>query len=142
MDCSTANINFTMKSSADDRRLRRMISNRESARRSRMRKQRHLEDLRSRVGRLRLENSAVAERIAAISCRCTVISHENKLFKAEAAALSRRLFEIRQLLFLRQLDCLSSLPALVSVSSSGGGVGVGTGYLGSTNEQSLASLMA
>ncbi|PKU86112.1 Ocs element-binding factor 1 [Dendrobium catenatum] len=123
MDCSTTTaatttINFTTLSSADGRRLRRMISNRESARRSRMRKQRHLEDLRSRVGRLRLENIAVAERIASISGRCVLVRRENEQLKSESAALCRRLSEIRQLLFLRQLDCLSSPPAFPSAASS------------------------
>ncbi|KAH0459405.1 hypothetical protein IEQ34_012219 [Dendrobium chrysotoxum] len=95
-------------STSDHRRLRRMISNRESARRSRMRKQRHLEDLRSRVGRLRLENHALLDRIAAISGSSVVLAHQNELFRSEITALHRRLSDIRRILFLRQLHSLSS----------------------------------
>ncbi|PKU66375.1 bZIP transcription factor 44-like [Dendrobium catenatum] len=95
-------------SASDHRRLRRMISNRESARRSRIRKQRHLEDLRSRVGRLRLENHAISDRISTISCSSVVLAHQNELLRSEITALNRRLSDIRRILFLRQLHRLSS----------------------------------
>ncbi|KAG0477177.1 hypothetical protein HPP92_013579 [Vanilla planifolia] len=98
------------------RRLRRKISNRESARRSRMRKQRYLEDLRSRVGRLRHENSFLKSNLSTISGRCAAVLQDNKLLLAELATLRRRLSEIRRELFLRQIQRLAS-PA-----SAGGGL--------------------
>ncbi|CAH1450291.1 unnamed protein product [Lactuca virosa] len=45
----------------DQRKRRRMISNRESARRSRMRKQKHMDDLMTQLSQLRKENNQVAE---------------------------------------------------------------------------------
>ncbi|KAJ0620333.1 putative transcription factor bZIP family [Helianthus annuus] len=45
----------------DQRKRRRMISNRESARRSRMRKQKHLNDLMTQLSQLRSEINRVAE---------------------------------------------------------------------------------
>ncbi|PKA54249.1 Ocs element-binding factor 1 [Apostasia shenzhenica] len=117
-------------SSADERRLRRMISNRESARRSRARKQRHLEDLRCRVGRLRLENRAVAERLAAISGICTSLLQENQRLQSESATLRQRLSEIHRILFLRPVQLLSSSQPAVAFSPPGSG-----------GEQSLPSLM-
>ncbi|XP_020579182.1 bZIP transcription factor 2-like [Phalaenopsis equestris] len=107
-------------SDSDHRRLRRMISNRESARRSRMRKQRHLEDLRSRVGRLRLENHALSDKIATLSGVFVVLHCNNELLRSESAALRRRLSDIRRILFLRQLQHLSSPlpPPAPAISSS------------------------
>ncbi|PKA65968.1 Ocs element-binding factor 1 [Apostasia shenzhenica] len=104
----------------DQRRIRRMISNRESARRSRMRKQRHLEDLRSRVGWLRLENRALADRLAGASGQCAAFCQENGQLRLEAAALSRRLLEIRRILLLRQLQRLSAPSAFSSSICAGG----------------------
>ncbi|KAM0888057.1 hypothetical protein ACQ4PT_028593 [Festuca glaucescens] len=81
--------------SADDdigeRRLRRKISNRESARRSRARKQSHLDDLRALAARLRGDRGELAERARAARGRVALVQLANAELRAEAAALSRRL---------------------------------------------------
>ncbi|XP_026662979.2 basic leucine zipper 8-like [Phoenix dactylifera] len=92
---------------AEERRRRRKISNRESARRSRMRKQRHLEELRSLGAQLRSENRSLADRLVATVDRCLIFRHENNRLLAESAALRRRLSD---LLLLRQHHLLSSPP--------------------------------
>ncbi|KAJ0981834.1 hypothetical protein J5N97_010089 [Dioscorea zingiberensis] len=98
---------------AEDRRLRRKISNRESARRSRMRKQRHLEDLRIQANRLRSENRELASRLGTVSQHCLLFRRENDRLLEEASALRLRLSDIRQLLLLRQLHRLSSPAAAI-----------------------------
>ncbi|KAG6526246.1 ocs element-binding factor 1-like [Zingiber officinale] len=92
--------------SADEhRRLRRKISNRESARRCRMRKQRRLEELRSESARLSSLNQDLARRVVVASHRCQIFRSENLRLRAEYAALNRRLSELRRfILLLRQLS--------------------------------------
>ncbi|KAI4341482.1 hypothetical protein MLD38_026201 [Melastoma candidum] len=46
-----------------EKRLRRMISNRESARRSRLRKKKQIEDLQSQVDHLRNQNGQMSEKL-------------------------------------------------------------------------------
>lgn len=75
----------------DERRRRRMISNRESARRSRMRKQRHLDELWSQVLRLRGENQSLVKRLNE-----AMESHETAV--RENARLREEVFDLRQLL--------------------------------------------
>ncbi|WOK99594.1 hypothetical protein Cni_G08306 [Canna indica] len=86
------------------RRLRRLISNRESARRCRLRKQRRLEELRARVGRLRANNSDLADQLGRLARQCLFVRRNNDHLRAEASALWRRLDDLRRrMLSLRQL---------------------------------------
>ncbi|KAK9277207.1 hypothetical protein L1049_006746 [Liquidambar formosana] len=75
----------------DERKQRRMISNRESARRSRMRKQKHLDELWSQVVRLRTENHNLIDKLNHVSeCHDRVLQ-ENARLKEEASDL-RQMF--------------------------------------------------
>lgn len=71
----------------DERKQRRMISNRESARRSRMRKQRHLDELWSQVVRLRTENRHLIDRLNDLSECHERVALENVKLKQEAEEL-------------------------------------------------------
>ncbi|KAG9151910.1 hypothetical protein Leryth_002177 [Lithospermum erythrorhizon] len=82
----------------DERRQRRMISNRESARRSRMRKQRHLDELWAQVVRLRTENNNLMEKFNQVSESHDKVVQENKKFKEEVSDLRTMLSDI-------QLNC-------------------------------------
>ncbi|KAK2635944.1 hypothetical protein Ddye_030736 [Dipteronia dyeriana] len=79
----------------DERKQRRMISNRESARRSRMRKQKHLDELWSQVVRLRTENHNLIDKLNhASECHDRVLQ-ENTRLKEEASDLRQMLTELQ-----------------------------------------------
>ncbi|KAH6796793.1 hypothetical protein C2S52_021347 [Perilla frutescens var. hirtella] len=88
----------------DERKFRRMISNRESARRSRMRKQKHLENLRNQLNRLRIDNRELLNRVTAAVQTEQLIRWENERLRSEAVVLRQRLWNVRQVLVVRQLQ--------------------------------------
>ncbi|KAK4426432.1 Basic leucine zipper 4 [Sesamum alatum] len=88
----------------DERKRRRMISNRESARRSRMRKQRHLENLRTQLNRLRTVNEELTNRVRWVVHQDQLFRRENEHLRSEAVVLRQRLWDIRQVLLVRQLQ--------------------------------------
>lgn len=75
----------------DERRQRRMLSNRESARRSRLRKQQHLDELRAQVALLRGENNQIIAKYGVATQRYAQISEENRVLRSHAMDLSRQL---------------------------------------------------
>ncbi|MED6126929.1 hypothetical protein PIB30_083230, partial [Stylosanthes scabra] len=79
----------------DERRQRRMISNRESARRSRMRKQKHLDELWSVVVRLRNENHNLIDKLNHVSDAHERVIQENARLKEEVSDLRQMLAELQ-----------------------------------------------
>ncbi|KAG2301988.1 hypothetical protein Bca4012_060325 [Brassica carinata] len=79
----------------DERKQRRMLSNRESARRSRMRKQRHLDELWSQVIRLRNENNSLIDKLNRVSETQNSVLKENSILKEEVSDLRRLVCELK-----------------------------------------------
>ncbi|KAI9105051.1 hypothetical protein K1719_022767 [Acacia pycnantha] len=79
----------------DERRQRRMISNRESARRSRMRKQRHMDELWSQVVRLRTENNDLIHRLNHVSESHDRVVLENAKLIEEASDLRKMVADLQ-----------------------------------------------
>ncbi|KAI3448697.1 hypothetical protein Pfo_005362, partial [Paulownia fortunei] len=71
----------------DAKRMRRMLSNRESARRSRRRKQAHLTELETQVSQLRVENSSLLKRFTDISQKYNEAAVDNRVLKADVETL-------------------------------------------------------
>ncbi|KAM0032136.1 putative transcription factor bZIP family [Helianthus debilis subsp. tardiflorus] len=71
----------------NERKRRRMISNRESARRSRMRKQKHLDELWSQVVWLRHENQQLMEKMNKFTETHEQVVQENTRLKGEVSGL-------------------------------------------------------
>lgn len=79
----------------NERKQRRMISNRESARRSRMRKQRHLDELWSQVVWLRNENHQLIDKLNHVSECHNQAVQENTQLKEEASELHQMLADMQ-----------------------------------------------
>lgn len=79
------------KLTIDERKQKRMLSNRESARRSRMRKQQHLDELRAEAAHLRAENSHMLTKFNIASQKYMQLEEENSLLRSYAMDLSLKL---------------------------------------------------
>ncbi|OWM80619.1 basic leucine zipper 4 [Punica granatum] len=90
--------NRSVGSMDDERKRRRMISNRESARRSRWRKKRHLEDLTEQLNRFTVENRQLKNQLSHVINRCHVVRTENERLRSECIALLARLSDLCQIL--------------------------------------------
>ncbi|KAK4341106.1 hypothetical protein RND71_039607 [Anisodus tanguticus] len=88
----------------NERKRKRMISNRESARRSRMRKQKHLENLRNQANRLKVENRDLTNRVHLVTDHCQLVQRNNDMLQTESVLLYQRLESIREILLARQLQ--------------------------------------
>ncbi|XWS21312.1 hypothetical protein CRYUN_Cryun30bG0045000 [Craigia yunnanensis] len=71
-----------------------MISNRESARRSRWRKKRHLENLTDEVNQLNIENQQLKNRLSLVINQCHVVWRENEQLRSESIALWAKLLDL------------------------------------------------
>jgi hypothetical protein len=109
----------------DERRQKRMISNRESARRSRLRKQQHLDELRSQVAHLRAENTHMLNRFSLASQQYAQLTEENCVLRSNATEMRHQLQMLHhatsthQLLPLEQrgLGTVQPLPLNLSLCS-------------------------
>ncbi|XP_062187911.1 transcription factor HBP-1a-like [Phragmites australis] len=100
------------------RRLRRKISNRESARRSRARRRQRVEELERAVQELRAERRALAAKLDAAAGRALDVRCDNARLSAEAGALRRRLGEAQRHAVL----LLALARARLARTASGGGL--------------------
>lgn len=80
--------------SEEERKLRRMQSNRESARRSRCKKKQHLENLTSQANRLRIENRELKNRLALTMHHRLLLSLQNDQLRSESVSLVATLSDL------------------------------------------------
>lgn len=105
----------------NERKQRRMISNRESARRSRMRKQKHLDELWSQVVWLRNENHQLVDKLNKFSGTHDPVLQENAQLKQEVSELRQMVSELQlndTYPDLRDLDDIHSHTAYLGIESS------------------------
>ncbi|KAF6163082.1 hypothetical protein GIB67_001410 [Kingdonia uniflora] len=81
----------------DERKHRRMQSNRESARRSRQRKQKYLDGLTSQLTQLRKENNQILGGMKITTQHYVNIESENSVLRAQMGELSHRLHSLNEI---------------------------------------------
>lgn len=81
----------------DQRKRKRMLSNRESARRSRMRKQKHLDDMMGQVVHLRKENNSILTTMNVTTQLHLKVEAENAILRAQMAELTLRLQTLNEI---------------------------------------------
>ncbi|MBA0649439.1 hypothetical protein Goklo_017003 [Gossypium klotzschianum] len=102
----------------NERKRKRMISNRESARRSRMRKQKHLDDLMAQVSQLQNENHQILTRVSITTQRYLNVEAENSVLRAQANELSHRLQSLNDI-----IDSLNGCNNNIGGADGGGDCG-------------------
>ena len=89
---------------SDERKRRRMISNRESARRSRWRKKKHLENLSNEVNRLVAQNREYKNRLGSVKHQCHLVGRDNERLTYEYLALRNKLQDLYRILATLQMQ--------------------------------------
>ncbi|KAH0462350.1 hypothetical protein IEQ34_009925 [Dendrobium chrysotoxum] len=75
----------------DERKRKRMLSNRESARRSRMKKQQHLDDMMNQISQFKEENDGILNQVNLISMKYSRLDAENSAMRSRVMELTERL---------------------------------------------------
>ncbi|KAL7604684.1 basic leucine zipper 4 [Lactuca sativa] len=99
-DCGTNQWAVNMN---DERRRKRMISNRESAKRSRVRKQKHLENLKNQVTRYTMGNEELKNRLRFVNHNGQLLKRENDRLRSASLMLQQTLSNLHQLLLVEDL---------------------------------------
>ncbi|OAY57450.1 bZIP transcription factor 11 [Manihot esculenta] len=81
----------------DQRKRKRMLSNREAARRSRMKKQKRLDDLMSQLDQLEKENNEIFNNICITSQLLLNVEAKNSILIAQVDELSHRLESLNEI---------------------------------------------
>jgi chromosome segregation ATPase len=87
-----------MKARLEQRKRRRMDSNRESARRSRMRKRKQLEDLTAEVDQLKTERNTAVMAVGTVNQHLMAVEAENSVLRTQIGELSNRLQALNEII--------------------------------------------
>ncbi|CAL9245037.1 unnamed protein product [Arabidopsis halleri] len=102
----------------DERRKKRKLSNRKSAQRSRIKKQKHLEDVRIELNKLEIENGELENRLRYVVYHCQREKMENDSLRLEHRVLHEKLLNLRQALVMRQIQQSSTCASWSCINST------------------------
>jgi len=107
----------------EQRRAKRMLSNRESARRSRMRNQRHLDDLTAQAAHLCRENAHVATALGLTTHGLLAVDAENAILRTQDAELAAQLASLTDILACMNTNAAAAAGAVaVSLTAAAAAV--------------------
>ncbi|KAG2254345.1 hypothetical protein Bca4012_057932 [Brassica carinata] len=113
----------------NERRRKRLESNRESARRSRMKKREHLDDLKAQLAQLRKANRQTAAELTVTTEHYVKIDAENSVMRARVTELNHRLSSLNQIIaFAESYSSAAGGFGMETVHSAAGGFGTKTGH--------------
>lgn len=90
--------------STDERKKKRKLSNRESAKRSREKKQKHLEEMSMQLNQLKTQNQELTNQLRYVLYHYQQTKMENDRLRMEHRILQDKLLNIRQVLMFRQIE--------------------------------------
>ena len=96
--CNSASDEVEEQHVIDERRQRRMLFNKESAKRSRLRKQQHLDEPRAQMVHLMIDNKEILKKCNVASQHYVHITKDNCLQRSEAMELSHKLQRLQHTL--------------------------------------------
>ncbi|XP_059646725.1 bZIP transcription factor 44-like [Cornus florida] len=103
----------------DERKRKRMMSNRESARRSRMRKEQHMKELNNQVSYLKRSNNVIFEEMNSVRQLWSGVESENMVLRAQLAELKKRLESLEIVLsYMRSTSTSTSMSGCSMAISS------------------------
>lgn len=97
----------------DIRKRKRMLSNRESAKRSRQRKQKHVDDLTVQVNQLKSQNCQILASVNVTTQVYLKVEAENSVLRAQLMELSNRLQSLNDI-----IHCVSTTTTTATATSS------------------------
>ncbi|GFP88099.1 ocs element-binding factor 1 [Phtheirospermum japonicum] len=95
-----------------------MQSNRESARRSRMKKQKHLDDLTAQIAQLTKENNHILSTVDLTKQHFMTVEAENSILRAQMMELTQRLKSLNEI-----VDYINSSAATEVAAATGAAAG-------------------
>ncbi|CAM8928731.1 unnamed protein product [Rhodiola kirilowii] len=121
----------------DDKRARRMLSNRESARRSRRRKQEHMSELETQAAQLKVEHSSLLKNLNESNQKYTEASVNLRVLKADVETLRAKVMmaeeKVKRLTGLNTLQPFSDVQRLNMTFNSNLHTTITNSMLPSTN---------
>lgn len=101
----------------DQRKRKRMQSNRESARRSRQRKQNHLDELMAQAAQLRKENNQIITTTNLTTQQFVKVEAENSVLRAQMDELTQRLQSLNDI--LHYINTTTTAAAATAAATTG-----------------------
>lgn len=90
----------------DEKRKKRMISNRESARRSRLKKQQQVNDLIAEMSLLQNQNKVITSKINEVTNMFVGVTSENNFLRAQISELTNKLHSLNLVLNFMEKNTL------------------------------------